>query len=93
MFSKDDIDYLRYAKKQFVIYQINGHDATIHSTVTGHDWIIISNYESESCIIFHRHSQSYPYHRQKGNYRSLREALVYITDHEEWFASNKLNNN
>ena len=64
---------------------MNYHDATIHSSVTGHDWIIVSNYERPNCYILHRHSRKYPFHRQKGHYKSLKDALNYIDQHEDWF--------
>lgn len=88
MFSKSDLEYLK--QSPYDIIQLNNHDATIHSSLTGHDWIIISRYDTTGCHILHRHSRVYPYHRQTGNYRSLREAMDYITDHEEWFANNKM---
>lgn len=83
MFTDSDIEYLK--QSSFHIVEANHHDATIHSEVTGHDWIIISRYDKSDCYILHRHSRRYPYHRQKGNYRSLSEALEYISGHEEWF--------
>ena len=90
MFSKNDMDYLRHYASQFIVYQMNFHDITIHSVATGHDWIIISSYESSECIILHRHSQRDVYHRQKGHYHSLKAALDYMTDHDEWFCTNKM---
>ena len=62
-----------------------GH-VTIHSSRTGHDWIIVSNYSGNDCFILHRHSRKYPYHRQQGHFKSLKDALGYIDRHEEWFA-------
>ena len=82
MFSDSDITRLR--QSPYGIIQINHHDVTFHSELTGHDWIIISNYDSSECYILHRHSRRDPYHRQKGNYRSLTDALKYITEHEKW---------
>ena len=42
MFSSSDMNYLRQVASHFVICRLNGHDATIQSIVTGHEWIIIS---------------------------------------------------
>ena len=83
MFSKMDIDYLK--RSSYDMIRINHHDATIHSNRTGHDWIVVSNYETPGCYLLHRHSARYPYHRQRGMYKSLGEALLYIDHHEEWF--------
>lgn len=83
MFSKTDLEHLR--DLPYDILQQNYHDVTIHSSLTGHDWIIVSNYESPDCYLLHRHSARHPYHRQRGIYKSLREALRYIDNHEKWF--------
>ena len=74
-------------KSSYTVIQSNHHDVTLHSSVTGHDWIIVSNYETRGCYILHRHSAKDPYHRQQGTYKSLEEALEYINRHEKWFAS------
>ena len=83
MFSKIDIDQLK--QSPYDIVQLNNHDVTIHSSLTGHDWIIVSNYESPDCYLLHRHSARDPYHRQRGIFNSLSEALRYIDNHEKWF--------
>lgn len=88
MFSNSDITRLQ--QSTYSIIQINYHDVTMHSTVTGHDWIIVSSYGAESCYILHRHSGRDPYHRQEGNYKSLLDALEYIDHHEEWFVTHKM---
>lgn len=83
MISKNCIKMLE--QSSYEILQINQHDATIHSGITGHDWIIVSNYGSSNCYILHRHSNRSPYHRQRGSYKSPMEALRYIDQHEKWF--------
>lgn len=88
MFTDSDIAYLK--KSSYDIVQVNHHDVTIHSQTTDHEWIVVSNYENRDCYILHRHSRRDPYHRQKGTYRSLSEALEYISEHEEWFINNKM---
>ena len=85
MFSKSDLEYLK--QSPYDIIQLNNHDATIHSSLTGHDWIVVSNYKTQDCYILHRHSGRYPYHRQQGRYKSLKKALDYIKSHDEWFIS------
>ena len=83
MFNNTDIEVLR--QSSYSVIQINHHDVTLHSNRTGHDWIIVSYYDSSECYILHRHSRRDPYHRQKGNYRSLEDALDYIDNHEVWY--------
>ena len=88
MFDEPGIERLK--NSSYEILRLNHHDVTFHSELTGHDWIIISYYDSSECYILHRHSRRDSYHRQKGNYRSLADALEYITGHEEWFINNKM---
>ena len=88
MFSDHDIALLK--QSPYSILQINHHDVAFHSEFTGHDWIIISYYDASDCYILHRHSRRYSYHRQKGKHRSLKDALVYIKGHEEWFIKHKM---
>ena len=88
MFSNSDITRLR--QSPYEIIQINHHDVTLHSSRTGHDWIIVSNYETPGCYLLHRHSARYPYHRQRGTYKSLEDALGYINHHEKWFITHKM---
>ena len=86
MFSRSDLTFLNQLRQEYTTLVCNQHDVTFHSKVTGHDWIIVSCYDSSECYILHRHSQRHPYHRQKGNYRSLKDALEYISRHEEWYS-------
>ena len=90
MFNRSDLTYLDQLRQKYTILVRNQHDVTIHSERTRHDWIIISNYDNSNCYILHRHSRRDPYHRQKGKYRSIEDALVYISRHEEWFAKHRL---
>lgn len=90
MFSREDVEYFKRNISGYIIYQFNYHDVTIHSTVTGHDWIIISSYSWPNCYILHRHSGRDPYHRQRGRYKSLRDAQEYIIQHDTWFCENKM---
>lgn len=85
MFSKTDLEQLK--ESPYTVIQSNHHDVTLHSSATGHDWIIVSNYETPGCYILHRHSARDPYHRQQGSYKSLSEALGYINKHEKWFTT------
>lgn len=82
MFEEMDMEMLR--QSPYKIIRMNHHDATIHSDRTGHDWAIVSNYETPGCYLRHRHSARYPYHRQKGTFRNMKEALDYIDSHEDW---------
>lgn len=88
MFSKTDLEYLH--DQPYDILQQNNHDVLIHSHTTDHEWIVVSNYESPDCYILHRHSRRYPFHRQRGRYKDLKEALTYISNHDNWFSDNKM---
>ena len=86
----DEPGIKRLKNSSYEILRLNHHDVTLHSVLTGHDWIIISYYDSSECYILHRHSRREPYHRQKGYYRSLKDALSYIAEHEKWFEAHKM---
>ena len=88
MFDEPGIERLK--NSSYEILRLNHHDVTLHSELTGHDWIIVSYYGSSECYILHRHSRRDPYHRQKGIYRSLKDALKYIDGHEVWFEKQKM---
>ena len=76
-------------KKQYDVRIVNAHDISLHSHISGHDWIIISNYTTGGCIIMHRHSGIDSFHRQHGNYESLNHALAYIHHHDRWFSGKR----
>lgn len=83
MFSKKDLaELIPRLGKEYNVIRSNGHDVHLHSLSTGHDWIIMSNYADEQCIIMHRHSDRYPYHQQRGHYASIWDALEYIRMHD-----------
>lgn len=84
MFSKKDLaELIPRVGKEYNVIRSNGHDVHLHSLLTGHDWIIMSNYADEQCIIMHRHSDRYPYHRQRGHYASIWDAMEYIKQHDK----------
>ena len=85
MFNKEDLISLKSKGSKYIILHMNYHDVTIQSRRTGHDWVIMSNYSNPNCYILHRHSGKYPYHQQKGHYRSMKDAMEYIDRHEDWF--------
>ena len=83
MFSKKDLaELIPRTGKEYNVIRSNGHDVHLHSLSTGHDWIIMSNYADGQCIIMHRHSDRYSYHRQRGHYASIWDALDYIRMHD-----------
>ena len=86
MFNNNDIELLKQSPYKVIL--ANHHDVTIHSDKSGHDWIIVSNYDRPNCYILHRHSPRDSYHRQEGTYKSLEDALGYINRHEKWFLDN-----
>lgn len=70
-------------KFYFNIVQTGAYDVTIQSKNTGHFWYI-HNPEiprEDTCIIFHKHRVSYPYHRH-GKARNLRQAIRKIKGHD-----------
>ena len=87
MFSDCDLEFVKGSA--YEVRQANHHDVTLHSALTGHDWVIVTNYASPDCYLLHRHSAGRPYHRQRGQYGSLIEALRYIDGHEKWAVSKK----
>lgn len=67
----------------FNIILAGDYDVTIQSKNTGHYWYL-HNTEypaEESCIIFHKHKASHPYHRH-GKSRNLRQAIRSIKGHD-----------
>ena len=87
MFSDRDLELIKGSP--YEVRQSNHHDVTLHSALTGHDWVIVTNYALPDCYLLHRHSAGRPYHRQRGQYGSLMEALRYIDGHEKWTVSKK----
>lgn len=88
MFTTSELKSLRsLTDGKYVILVANAHDITISSLLTGHEWIIVSDYGSTSCSIRHRHSRMCPFHRQRGIYPSMKAALNYIEEHDRFFAS------
>lgn len=69
----------------FNIICADDRDVTIQSRNTGHYWYLHNTgYPSEgSCIIFHKHRFSHPYH-QHGRARTLRQAVKSIKQHDEY---------
>ena len=88
MFDEAEMSLLR--QSSYDILQLNHHDATIHSRITNHEWVVVSNYDNPDCYILHRHSRRYSFHRQPGRYKDLKEALDYIEKHDAWFAKHKM---
>lgn len=60
-------------------------DVTIQSRNTGHYWYLHNTgYPTDgSCIIFHKHKFSHPYH-QHGRANTLRQAVKSIKSHDKW---------
>lgn len=69
----------------FNIISANVRDVTIQSRNTGNYWYLHNTgYPTEgSCIIFHKHKFSHPYH-QDGRARNLRQAVKSIKQHDEY---------
>ena len=83
VFSREDLECLDSG--YFEIICMNDRDVTIMSQNTGHVWYI-HNPEYPlmgSCIIFHKHKVSHPYH-QHGRSNTLRQAVRSIKRHDKW---------
>lgn len=83
MFSAEDLKVLD--PKYFSIITVSDYDVTIMSRNTGHIWYIHNReYPGEgTCIIFHKHKASYPYH-QHGRANTLRQAVRGIKAHDKF---------
>ena len=69
----------------FNIILADDRDVTIQSRNTGHYWYLHNTgYPTDgSCIIFHKHKFSHPYH-QHGRANTLRQAVKSIKSHDKW---------
>ena len=83
MFSEQELASLD--RSYFSVICADAYDVTVISKNTGHTWYIQNaEYpEKGSCIIFHKHKTSHPYH-QHGRARSLRRAVRDIKQHDEF---------
>ena len=74
VFSTEDLKVLD--PKYFSIIAVDAYDVTIMSRNTGHIWYIHNPEYSRkgTCIIFHKHKASHPYH-QHGQANTLRQAV------------------
>ena len=77
MFSKEELKSLD--TKYFAIIVADEYDVTVMSRNTGHYWYIHNpEYpEKGSCVIFHKHKASHPYH-QHGRADTLRWVMKSI---------------
>ena len=83
MFNQKDLECLDPG--YFEIICMNDRDVTIMSRNTGHVWYI-HNPEYPlmvSCIIFHKHKVSHPYH-QHGRSNTLWQAVRSVKSHDRW---------
>ena len=83
MFSREDLECLDPG--YFEIIYMDDRDVSIMSRNTRHMWYI-HNPEYPlmgSCIIFHKHKVSHPYH-QHGRSNTLRQAVRSIKRHDKW---------
>ena len=83
MFSREDLECLDPG--YFEIIYMGDRDVTIMSRNTRHMWYIHNpKYPlMGSCIIFHKHKVSHPYH-QYGRSNTLRQAVRSIKSHDKW---------
>lgn len=83
MFSREDLECLDPG--YYEIIYMDDWDVTTMSRNTRHMWYI-HNPEYPlmgSCIIFHKHKVSHPYH-QHGRSNTLRQAVRSIKGHDKW---------
>lgn len=83
MFQAEDLRCLD--RGYFEIVQADEVDVTLISKNTRHVWYIHNaGYPQEgSCVIFHKHKASHPYH-QHGKANTLRQAVRDIKNHDKW---------
>ena len=83
MFSKEELKSLD--RKYFAVIAADEYDVTVMSRNTGHYWYIHNpEYpETGSCVIFHKHKASHPYH-QHGSADTLRQAVRRIKGHDKY---------
>ena len=83
MFDATDLSALD--PKYFSIIFTDAFDVTVMSRNTGHYWFIHNpEYPTPgTCIIFHKHKASHPYH-QHGRANSLKQAVRSIQRHDRW---------
>lgn len=83
MFRAEEIQ--RLDKSYFNIILAEEYDVTIQSKNTGHIWYIHNpEYPGKgSCVIFHKHKASHPYH-QHGRADTLQQAVRSIQGHDRW---------
>lgn len=83
MFNTEDLKVLD--PKYFTIIAVGDYDVTIMSRNTGHIWYIHNpEYPGEaSCVIFHKHKVSHPYHKH-GRANTLKQAVKSIQSHDKW---------
>ncbi len=83
MFSQKDLECLDFG--YFEIIYKDDRNVTIMSRNTRHMWYIHNpEYPLRgSCIIFHKHKVSHPYH-QHGRSNTLRQAVRSIKSHDKW---------
>ena len=86
MFSKEELRSLD--TKYFVVIVADEYDVTVMSRNTGR-YIHNSEYLGKgSCVIFHKHKASHPYH-QHGRADTLRQAVRSIQGHDKWVIEGK----
>ena len=83
MFSNEELKSLD--RKYFAVIAADEYDVTVMSRNTGHYWYIHSlEYPGKgSCVIFHKHRASHPYH-QHGRTDTLRQAVRSIQGYDRW---------
>lgn len=82
MFSTEDLKVLD--PKYFFIIIVDDYNVTIMSRNTGHIWYIHNPVYpgEETCIIFHKHKVSHPYHRH-GRATTLRKVIRINKEHDK----------
>ena len=83
MFTEEELQSID--TKYFMMITMDPYDVTIQSRNTGHYWYLHNTgYPTDgSCIIFHKHKFSHPYH-QHGRANTLRQAVKSIKSHDKW---------
>lgn len=83
MFTEKDFSVLD--SEYLDIISLDPYDVIVISKNTRHVWYIHNPEYPRfgSCVIFHKHKVSHPYH-QHGRSNSLRQAVKGIRKHDQW---------
>ena len=90
MFGKNDWDQID--NEYFKVIEASMYHITLKSNTTGHIWDIYCRYYpgGRSIIVYHKHRDSDPFHKQKGYHpQTIAQAQDLIKDHDRYVMEGK----